>query len=716
MGGGLLNLVAVGELNVILNGNPSKRFFKSTYAKYTNFGLQRFELNYTHLNRLSLFEDSSFEFDIPYNGDLLLDAVFAINIPDIYSPIYCMPLEKDSSKTHSTRKNYRSLSELYCQPYEFRWVEDLGTNLVKKVKYCIDGRVIQEFSGDYLLCRSERDLADGKKEIFNEMIGNVPSINKPEDAYTNNGNYPNVTWNINITDQNLLDEASKWRGRSRGGTGSETAREAAEGLEPSIRGRIIYVPINIWHTSSSYLSLPLCALYYSKLSIIVECRPLSELIVVRDLDYFERFVNNCCSKTGIITSFDKNGLTPANVFKYYNPPFIRPNFNDERYNWSFFLETPPLRVNGVKLTSEYTQSTGIPSLEMQGNACIGEFIYDKNVFRSKQDAFKKMRELFYVGRSLNWNQNIHLVVTNVFLGEEEQREFVGLPQKYLVRQVQEKTVPYAVGTNRELVVNNNVVASWMWFFRRSDVVLRNQWSNYTNWPYKHMPYPCILTLDLRASLYTLEDTQAPYITPCKALCPRQFNICSMYIGGPVHPENRKNIMIDWALYCDGVQREESMPVGINLYLEHYIKTPGNSKEGLYSYNFWIDHELNSIQPRGAFNLRKFSEVVFEYTTIQPFRELNPTAPLSRDFVNDINKDTITAGDVFPVPDVCNTRSSYQSKGWPGDSAQLQPGGAVFGFNNPTFTDGDYTFDMHIMQECYNVLVFSGGMAFYAFPL
>ena len=34
MGGGLLNLVSVGNQNVILNGNPQKTFFKSTYKKY----------------------------------------------------------------------------------------------------------------------------------------------------------------------------------------------------------------------------------------------------------------------------------------------------------------------------------------------------------------------------------------------------------------------------------------------------------------------------------------------------------------------------------------------------------------------------------------------------------------------------------------------------------------------------------------------------------
>ena len=46
MAGGLLNLVAVGNQNVFLTGNPKKTFFKFVYAKYTNFGLQKFRIDY----------------------------------------------------------------------------------------------------------------------------------------------------------------------------------------------------------------------------------------------------------------------------------------------------------------------------------------------------------------------------------------------------------------------------------------------------------------------------------------------------------------------------------------------------------------------------------------------------------------------------------------------------------------------------------------------
>ena len=45
MAGGLLNLIAYGNQNIIMNGNPTKSFFKTKYVKYTNFGLQKFRID-----------------------------------------------------------------------------------------------------------------------------------------------------------------------------------------------------------------------------------------------------------------------------------------------------------------------------------------------------------------------------------------------------------------------------------------------------------------------------------------------------------------------------------------------------------------------------------------------------------------------------------------------------------------------------------------------
>ena len=53
MTGGLMNLIAYGNENLIFNGNPKKTYFKSTYNKYTNFGLQRFRIDFKGTKNLN---------------------------------------------------------------------------------------------------------------------------------------------------------------------------------------------------------------------------------------------------------------------------------------------------------------------------------------------------------------------------------------------------------------------------------------------------------------------------------------------------------------------------------------------------------------------------------------------------------------------------------------------------------------------------------------
>ena len=87
MPGGLLNLVSYGSQNVILNGNPSKTFFKCAYAKYTNFGLQKFRIDFDGLRNLRMNESSEYIFKVPRYADLLMDTYLVVTLPTIWSPI-----------------------------------------------------------------------------------------------------------------------------------------------------------------------------------------------------------------------------------------------------------------------------------------------------------------------------------------------------------------------------------------------------------------------------------------------------------------------------------------------------------------------------------------------------------------------------------------------------------------------------------------------------
>ena len=130
MPGGLLNLVAYGNQNIILNGNPSKTFFKSTYAKYSNFGLQRFRIDFDGQRHLRMTEQSVFEFKVPRYADLLMDTYLVLNIPNIWSPITGYDDDDGTAK-----------------PFEFKWIENLGSLLIETVRFKVGGQVIQELTG-----------------------------------------------------------------------------------------------------------------------------------------------------------------------------------------------------------------------------------------------------------------------------------------------------------------------------------------------------------------------------------------------------------------------------------------------------------------------------------------------------------------------------------------------------------------------------------------
>ena len=237
MAGGLLNLLAIGNQNIILNGNPKKTFFKTTYAKYTNFGLQKFRLDYEGARVLNINEDTHFTFKVKRFGDLLMDTYLVVTLPHIWSPLY--PPQTASGE---------------WIPYEYKWIEDLGTQMIKEITFTCGHTTLQRFSGDYLTAMVKRDFTNTKKDLYDEMTGNTAYFNDPGNHGTRNNTYPNAYFDT-----------------TRGGA------------EPSIRGRNLYIPINCWFTLSSKMAFPLVALQYNELKINITIRPIRELFTIRDV-------------------------------------------------------------------------------------------------------------------------------------------------------------------------------------------------------------------------------------------------------------------------------------------------------------------------------------------------------------------------------------------------------------------------------------------------
>ena len=580
MPGGLLNLISYGNQNAILNGNPKKSFFKTTFKKYTNFGLQKFRIDFDGQRKLRMSEESKFTFYVPRYAELLMDTYICITLPTIWSPI--MPPKDLDGK---------------WAPYEFKWIKDLGTQMIKDVTVSVGGQILQKFSGSYLLSMIQRDYPTAKRQLYDEMTGNVPELNNPGCCGARVNQYPNAYY---TPDQ--------------------------RGAEPSIRGRKLYIPINAWFTMSSQMAFPLVCLQYNTLQIDVTIRPVRELYVMRD------------------TTDSENGW-----------PYVQPNYVLPEHQFYRFLQTPP----DVALTVES-----------------------------------------YGDKRVDWNADVHLISTYGFLSAEETAAFAANEQKYLIKAVYEWEYKGVTGNTRVKLENSlGMVANWMFFFRRSDISMRNEWSNYTNWPYEYLPYdimPGPETFDAEhadAEGWSLVTATTPIVkrvvlgpgrdppgmvavsTTVGGITTNSSHVeqnsnrrTGLHITGPFEGENQRDILNTMGIMLNGKYRENILDAGIYNYVEKYVRTNGNPKPGLYCYNFCISTDPQDLQPSGAINMSKFTQIELEISTIYP--TLDPNASFYT---------------------ICDPNT-----------------GLPIGVNKTNWRIYNYTFDFTVLEERYNVLTFASG--------
>ena len=74
----------------------------------------------------------------------------------------------------------------------------------------------------------------------------------------------------------------------------------------------------------------------------------------------------------------------------------------------------------------------------------------------------------------------------VFLGQDERRIFASKEHKILIKQIYTYDFLDQTGSKIVELESKDMVSNYMWRFRRSDAYLRNEWSNYTNWPYRNV--------------------------------------------------------------------------------------------------------------------------------------------------------------------------------------------------------------------------------------
>ena len=303
-------------------------------------------------------------------------------------------------------------------------------------------------------------------------------------------------------------------------------------------------------------------------------------------------------------------------------PYVRPDFNINEHQMYRFLQTPP------------------------------------SIFLEPER---------YENKINTWNADIHLMATYAFLSKDESQLFAMKDQVYLIKDVIRYDFQNVTGSKRLKLTSSGMVSNWMFYLQRNDVNLRNEWSNYTKWPYRNVPEDIIPIPDTLPPAFTSEASTKYGITNGPRKNPDGGNTGFLYTG-KFSVQNQRHILHTMGILLNGEYRENTLTHGVYDYIEKYTRTNGCAKDGLYCYNFCLNTSPFEYQPSGALNMSKFKTIEFEVNTYTP----------QFDLVNS------------KVNIIC-------------DSA-----GNPIGVNKQNWRLYEYNYNLTVFEERYNILSFISG--------
>lgn len=146
-----MQLVAYGDQDLYLTGNPQTTYFKTVYKRHTNFAMEYIELQFNRKPEMNATTESILEVKIGRYGDLLHDMYLVYDLPALYS-------NADEPIT---------------------WVDQVGNRIINYVDIRIGSSFIDRTYGDWLSVWSELTMTDSKRRVYLNMIGHDPALLNP---------------------------------------------------------------------------------------------------------------------------------------------------------------------------------------------------------------------------------------------------------------------------------------------------------------------------------------------------------------------------------------------------------------------------------------------------------------------------------------------------------------------------------------------------------
>lgn len=218
--------------------------FRAVYRRHTNFAMEHVRTTFTSSNlELNQTQSRTLTAKIPLYAQLLHDTYISVTLPNIWSPL-------------------KQVSSSGALGYEFRWIENIGYNMIESVAVRFNGQVIARHRGEWMKFYSYLTHDSNRRDIVDEMTGNVNEIHDPANAYDRVGQYPHAIAPTMVPTTLPMDETP----------------------EPSIRSRQLLIPLHFWFCENSGTALPLSSMQNTEVYIDVTFRPLEQLYTVIDVD------------------------------------------------------------------------------------------------------------------------------------------------------------------------------------------------------------------------------------------------------------------------------------------------------------------------------------------------------------------------------------------------------------------------------------------------
>ena len=488
MPGGLMQLVGKGAQDHLVTGNPSFTHFRSMYKRHSEFAMEHFQLVFrTTKTNIQSSGTLTLRAKVERNAQLLNDCYLVMTIPDVYSPVYPV------SNAHA---NLNSSSNAIG--YEFQWIKNLGYNMINYVAIVINGQEIVRHTGEWMKLYASLKFDANKKEILDRMVGNIPELYDPANAYDRINQYPNAI------------------------------SSATESAQPSINGRVLHIPLHFWFCENVGAALPLIALQHSEVEIIVELKNMYELFTVRDV-----------RETIGGTSNPNFGLR------------IAPDTSNNLFFMSNFL-SPPLYDRTLPIPAVLT-----PSL-------------------------------------VSWDLRPFIEANYIWLSDAELIHIAKSEHSFIINQIDVVSTMGQYGPSNDLELTmRNLATRVVWVAQRSDLALKNDCDNYTNWT----------------------ETDKPPMDATST-----FNMAPWYSSGTSQSTSvsARDILLESTIILDGKERFSTKGTDFFSQMQPYRHHTGKALTtipGIYSYSFSLDHGTH--QPSGHLNGSMFNKTILRNSYVQP---------------------------------------------------------------------------------------------------